>query len=61
LGHYGDVQPAGQRFAALIPVGRTYDPDTNWDWEGRGVTPDVQVPAAQALDEALRRAKAARR
>jgi len=58
-GHYGGVLPIGSRFAAFIPMGRTYDPDTGWDWEGKGVAPDVAVPADQALDEALRRAKAA--
>jgi C-terminal processing protease CtpA/Prc len=58
-GHYGAFQPIGERFVAFIPVGRTYDPDTNADWEGVGVTPDVAVPADHALDEALRRAKAA--
>jgi hypothetical protein len=39
-----------------VPVGRTYDPATNLGWEGTGVSPDVAVPAEQALDEALRRA-----
>jgi hypothetical protein len=48
-----------ERFAAFIPVGRTYDPDTGLDWEGVGVEPDVAVPADQALDEALKRLKAA--
>ena len=47
----------GERFAAFVPVGRTYDPDTNWDWEGRGVAPDLQVPADQALDVARARAR----
>jgi hypothetical protein len=58
-GHYGGVQSIGARFAAFIPVGRTYDPDTGWDWEGKGVAPDVAVTSDQALDEALRLAKAA--
>ena len=58
-GHFGGVIPIGKRFAAFIPVGRTYDPDTNWDWEGKGVAPDVAVPADQALDKALELARAA--
>ncbi|MBA3811363.1 MAG: S41 family peptidase [Caulobacteraceae bacterium] len=58
-GHYGGLQDIGDRFAAFIPVGRTYDPDTGWDWEGKGVAPDVAVPADQALDEAIREAKSA--
>ena len=44
---------------AFMPVGRTYDPDTGWDWEGKGVAPDVATGADEALAEALRRAKAA--
>jgi hypothetical protein len=58
-GHFGGRPPVGARFAAFIPVGRTYDPDTGWDWEGKGVAPDIAVPAGQALAEALKRAKAA--
>lgn len=57
-GHYGGLIDIGDRFAAFVPVGRTYDPDTNWDWEGKGVTPDVAVHTDQALDEALKLAKA---
>jgi Peptidase family S41/N-terminal domain of Peptidase_S41 in eukaryotic IRBP len=58
-GHYGGPLPLGDRFAVFVPVGRSYDPDTGWDWEGKGVSPDVAVPTDQALDEALRLAKAA--
>lgn len=58
-GHFGGLQPIGDRFAAFIPVGRTYDPDTGWDWEGKGVAPDVAVPADQALDAALELARSA--
>ena len=55
-GHYGGVIPLGHGYAAFIPVGRTFDPDTNQGWEGTGVKPDVEVPADKALDEALKRA-----
>jgi hypothetical protein len=55
-GHYGMQMALGSGYSAFIPVGRTFDPDTNQGWEGRGVAPDVQVPADEALDEALRRA-----
>lgn len=58
-GHYGGVAQIGERFAAFIPVGRTYDPDTGWDWEGKGVAPDIAVHTDQALDEALKAARAA--
>ena len=55
----GNFAPAGQRvndrFAAIVPVGRSYDPRTGKGWEGVGVTPDIHVPAEKALVEALRR------
>ena len=53
-GHYGGMVPLGHGYSAFIPVGRTFDPDTNQGWEGTGVMPDVEVPADKALDEALR-------
>jgi hypothetical protein len=53
-GHYGRMVDFGG-YAAFVPVGRTFDPDNDWDWEGVGVPPDVAMPADQALDEALRR------
>lgn len=58
-GHFGGLQPMGHRFAAFIPVGRTYDPVTGEGWEQTGILPDVAVPADQALDEALKRIRAA--
>jgi C-terminal processing protease CtpA/Prc len=51
--HFGVIEPFG-RFAAFIPIGRTYDPDTGWDWEGKGVSPDVAIRAERALEEALK-------
>jgi hypothetical protein len=53
-GHYGGMVPLGHGYAAFIPVGRTFDPDTNQGWETVGVKPDVEVPADKALDEALK-------
>ena len=50
--------PFGKGYAAFIPVGRTFDPDTGQSWEGTGVAPDVAVPSDKALDEALRLAGA---
>lgn len=52
--HFGGLAPMGTGYAAFIPVGRTFDPDTSESWEGTGVKPDVEVPADKALDEALR-------
>jgi hypothetical protein len=54
-GHYVALAPVGDRFTALVPVGRSFDPDNGRDWEGVGVTPHVVVPADRALEEALRR------
>lgn len=59
-GHYGGDEPIGDRFSAFIPVGRSFDPDTGKDWETVGIEPDVAVPAAQALTEALVRSGLAR-
>ena len=56
-GHYVTLAPVGSRLTALVPVGRAFDPDTGWDWEGVGVTPHVLVPADAALDEALKRSR----
>jgi len=56
--HFGGMVPMGSGYAAFIPVGRTFDPDTGKSWEGTGVAPDVAVPADKALDEALRLAGA---
>ena len=52
--HFGGMAPMGEGYAAFIPVGRTFDPDTGKSWEGTGVAPDVAVAADKALDEALK-------
>jgi hypothetical protein len=56
-GNYGMFMPVAAGYLAFIPFGRTFDPDTGDGWEGVGVKPDVDVPADQALDEALRLAR----
>jgi C-terminal processing protease CtpA/Prc len=42
----------------FIPSGRAINPITGTNWEGTGVTPDVAVPAGDALETALRLARA---
>jgi hypothetical protein len=42
----------GFRMAIRVPYGRAYNPENNEGWEGVGVTPDIEVPADQALDAA---------
>ena len=56
--HFGGMAPMGESYAAFIPAGRTFDPDTGESWEGTGVKPDVEVPADKALDAALKLAGA---
>lgn len=56
--HFGGFEPIGAGFTAFIPVGRAFDPDTGKDWETVGLTPDVAVPADQALEKALELAQA---
>ena len=56
--HFGGFEPIGAGLAVFLPVGRTIDPDTGADWEATGLAPDVAVPPALALEEALRRAGA---
>ncbi|XSF13126.1 S41 family peptidase [Myxococcus faecalis] len=53
--HFACPQPLGDALAVVLPVGRTLDPDTGKDWEGVGITPDILVPADQALEEVLQR------
>jgi retinol-binding protein 3 len=45
------VRPArlDDRFMMIVPFTRSINPVTGTDWEGHGVQPDVEVPAADAL------------
>ncbi|WP_042414370.1 S41 family peptidase [Streptacidiphilus anmyonensis] len=36
-----------------VPVGRSVNPVSGTSWEGVGITPDIDVPAPQALDRAV--------
>ena len=45
----------GHGFVASIPWGRAENPITKTNWEGRGVQPDIVVPAPDALKAALTR------
>lgn len=45
----GDVFRLGDHFDAFIPTGRAINPITRTNWEGTGVTPDIAVPADDAL------------
>jgi C-terminal processing protease CtpA/Prc len=39
---------------ATVPYGRAVNPVTGTNWEGTGITPDLEVPADQAFDRAYR-------
>lgn len=41
-------------FAVGVPYARAINPVTHTNWEGKGVAPDIAVPADQALDTAYR-------
>jgi hypothetical protein len=45
----------GHGLMASIPFGRAENPITKTNWEGRGVQPDVSVPAQDALKVALQK------
>ena len=50
----GGAHPGGgfritEHFGMFVPMGRAISPITKTNWEGTGVTPDVDVPADQAL------------
>src|SRR5690606_31772408 len=50
----GGFRPLAEGFAAFIPMQVVTNTVTGANWEGVGVRPDVEVPAAQALDSAHR-------
>ena len=50
----GGAHPGGgfrmsEHFMMFVPTGRAISPITKTNWEGSGVTPDIPVPAEQAL------------
>jgi C-terminal processing protease CtpA/Prc len=52
--HPGDRYRVAAHLQAAVPSGRAINPVTGTNWEGTGITPDVEVPAADALDRAYR-------
>ncbi len=56
--HMGKFFRLDDHFEAYISVARSVNPVTGSNWEGSGVSPDIEVPADQALNvayaEALR-------
>jgi hypothetical protein len=56
--HAGVFHRIDDHFGMGIPEERSINPYGKADWEGVGVTPDVNVPAAEALNAAVRLAEA---
>jgi hypothetical protein len=46
------MRPLSPTMAISVPHARSVSPVTGTNWEGTGVTPDVDVAAAQAYDVA---------
>lgn len=55
--HPTEVLRLDDHLSISVPMGRSISPITHTDWEGTGVRPDIEVPAADALTEALKRAR----
>lgn len=53
----GRSYPVNDMFEVTVPNGQIRSAVKGTNWEGDGVTPDVKVPAASALDVALERAR----
>ncbi|HKO99874.1 MAG TPA: S41 family peptidase [Pyrinomonadaceae bacterium] len=47
--HPGGMHRVHEHFGVFVPTGRAINPITKTNWEGTGVSPDVDVPASQAL------------
>jgi len=56
--HPGGVVRLPHGLSVFVPSGRAINPITGTNWEGTGITPDVPVPADEALDTALALARA---
>lgn len=50
--HPGKVHRINKEFEVFIPDGRAINPITKGNWEGVGVSPDIEVPQDQAFEVA---------
>jgi peptidase S41-like protein len=50
----GGIFPIGESLGVFIPIGTPINPVTRSNWEGKGIVPDVVVPAEAALPYAER-------
>jgi len=56
--HPSVMVPLTEQIELRLPVARTINAVTNSNWEGEGVQPDIEAPAAEALEVARRDAAA---
>lgn len=52
--HFGGGFPLKHNAAAFIPFGHSYNSDDGLDWEGKGVSPDIDCDPNDALELALK-------
>ncbi|WP_405425283.1 S41 family peptidase [Streptomyces erythrochromogenes] len=57
--HPTDRHAVSEHVLVAVPAARTINTVTGGNWEGVGVVPDIAAPADQALDAALKAARAA--
>ncbi|MBI1790757.1 MAG: S41 family peptidase, partial [Acidobacteria bacterium] len=50
--HPGGGYPIDEHFGMFVPTGRAINPISKTNWEGKGVAPDIALPAAEALKTA---------
>jgi C-terminal processing protease CtpA/Prc len=51
--HPTDRHEIAEHLYATVPVARSINPESGTNWEAVGVAPDIEAPAADALDIAL--------
>ncbi|MFX1418754.1 MAG: S41 family peptidase [Promethearchaeota archaeon] len=47
-----DIFPILNKFVIWLPIGTPTNPISNDNWEGKGVSPNIEVPQEQALEKA---------
>lgn len=50
--HPGEIEIVDDNFAIFVPNGRAINPISKTNWEGTGVTPDIEINSTRALTKA---------
>ena len=50
--HPGGISIADDNFIVFVPTGRAINPITKTNWEGTGVSPDIEISSTKALTKA---------